>query len=132
MRKTVLVAVVSALVLTACACNPPIITNTTGANASVSVANGKIVVVPDPLSFGPGTQNVLITWQLPSSSGYTFPNDGIVISNPGDEIVNCHRVQNGLGFLCTNRHSKKGTYKYTIKVEGSPAVPPLDPVIVNN
>ena len=133
MKKSVLVATVSALVLTACACNPLDVRNTNPHYPNVSVVDGKyIVVVPDPLYFPKADQNFKITWQLPADSKYTFPRDGIVINDAGDEFPDCHQEQNGLRFACMNKHAKPGTYKYTIKVEGSPAVRPLDPVIMND
>lgn len=101
-------------------------------NPQVSVVDGKIVVDQETIRFGKDKRNVKITWQLPPDSKYTFPKDGIVINDAGDEFPDCHQEQNGLRFACMNKHSKPGKYKYTIKVEGSPAVPPLDPVVVND
>lgn len=133
MKKSVLVAAVSALVLTGCACNPLDVRKIDPHNPGVFVVNDKYIVVnQEPLYFPKGTQDVRITWQLPSDSKYTFPRDGIVIKDAGDEFADCHPEPNGLRFSCLNKHSKPGTYKYTIKVEGSPAVPPLDPIILND
>jgi hypothetical protein len=133
MKKSVLVTTASALMLTACACNPPDVRNTNPHYPSVSVVDGKYIVVdPDPLYFPKEAQNVKITWQLPTDSKYTFPRDGIVIKDAGDEFPDCHPEQNGLRFACMNKHTKPGRYKYTIKVEGLPAVPPLDPIVAND
>ena len=140
MKKSVLVAVVSAFILSACgpsaqdAKTAQAVKKTDSSKPQVSVVDSKIVVDPDPLQFAKDQQNVKITWELPKDSKYIFPNDGITIKDPGDEILDCQVEPNekGLKYSCKNKHSKAGKYKYTIKVDGSPAVPPLDPVIVND
>jgi hypothetical protein len=96
---------------------------------SVSVSNGQIAVAPDPIIIEKGNKQD-IGWQLQQGSPYRFPNDGIVIKDAGDEFK-CNREQAGLRFVCKNNHSKPGEYKYTIKLEGTPAVQPLDPWIRN-
>lgn len=101
-------------------------------NPGVQVVDEKFIVVDqEPLYFGRGAKDVVITWQLPADSKYRFPKDGISIRNAGEEFVRCHPEQNGLRFACVNRNTKPGTYKYSIAVEGTPAVQPLDPTIVN-
>ncbi len=70
-----------------------------------------------------------ITWEL-MNSNYTFPTNGIVITNGGTEF-SCHAEANGRKFSCNNRHTVPGRYKYTVNVTGSPAVPPLDPFVAN-
>jgi hypothetical protein len=133
MKKSVLVAAASALVLTACACNTLNVRKIDPQNPGVFVVDSSYIVVDqEPLYFPKGKQNVTITWQLPSDSRYTFPKDGIVIKDAGDEFPDCHPEQNRLRFACMNKHSKPGKYKYTIKVEGSPAVAPLDPTVLND
>lgn len=146
MKKSVLVAALTAFVLSACgpsaqdlkSAQPvksvPEVKKSDPSKPQVSVKDGKIVVDPDPLQFAKDQQNVKITWELPKDSKYIFPNDGITIKDPGDEILDCQVEPNekGLKYSCKNKHSKPGKYKYTVKVDGSPAVPPLDPIIENN
>ena len=140
MKKSVLVAALLALVLSACGPNVqdakkvPDVKKMDPSNPLVSVVGGKIDINQDTIRFGKDKQNVKITWQLPSDSKYTFPKDGIVINDAGDEFPDCQVEPNdkGLKFSCKNKHSKPGKYKYTIKVEGSPVVPPLDPIIEND
>jgi len=139
MKKNVLVAIATTLVLAACACDHPMHAQKMGSPAidpetpGVFVLDDKIIVVnQEPIFFAKGKQNVRITWYLPADSKYRFPKDGIVIKDPGDQIIDCHQEQNGLRFSCLNKHSQPGKYKYTIKVEGSPPVTPSDPIILND
>jgi hypothetical protein len=131
MKKSLLVAAASVLALVACSSNGEGGKNADPSNPVVSVAGGKITVAPEPLQFAKDKHNVKITWQLPAGTPYTFPKDGIVIGDGGDEFPDCHPEQNGQRFACMNKHNKPGKYKYTIKVDGSPAVPPLDPIVIN-
>jgi hypothetical protein len=78
----------------------------------------------------PRGQSPNITWQM-MSPGYTFPGNGIVIANAGDEF-SCRVEANGQRFTCRNRHSVRGAYKYTVNVSGTPHVPSLDPWILND
>jgi hypothetical protein len=133
MKKTLLVAVANGLILTACASHHSHGMKADPVNPHVSILDGKqIVVNQEPLFFAKGVQNVRINWQLPPDSKYTFPKDGIVVNDAREEIVDCRVEKNGLAFSCLNRHTKPGKYKYTIKVEGSPAVAPLDPIVIND
>lgn len=133
MKKSVLVAAASALLLAACGSNVQEVKKMDPSNPQVSVVGGKIVVDQDTIRFEKEKQDIKITWHLPKDSKYIFPSDGIVIKDPGDEFPDCKVEPNekGLKFSCMNKHKKSGTYKYTIKVDGSPAVPPLDPIIAN-
>lgn len=139
MKRIIPIALVSLLVA-ACAapCPAPVTERIPRAaavdpqNPNVTVVDGKSIVVDqEPLVFNKSMTNVVITWRLPRDGAYTFPKDGIAIQNAGDEFANCHPQANGYAFSCVNVHAKAGTYKYAIKVTGTPAVPPLDPTIVN-
>jgi len=66
------------------------------------------------------------------SAGYTFPSNGIVFASGGSQFFDCHVEANGRRFTCRDRNTEAGRFKYTVNVTGSPAVPPLDPWIVNN
>jgi hypothetical protein len=127
----------AAALLSACASlqtEPP-------ANApEVSIAaDGRITVRPDPMRFKPGENDVLITWQLPKDSKYTFPPDGIEIADSReppvrakDEFINCGPARDGRTYSCLNRHSQRGYFKYTVRVrDGERLLPPHDPHIHN-
>ncbi len=133
MKKTILLAVSTGLMLAACASPYPHAGRANPLHTGVSVVDGKrIIVDQEPIFFSRSTQNVRFAWQLSADSRYTFPGDGVVVKDAGDEIVDCHPEQGGLRFSCLNKHAKPGKYKYTIKLEGVPAVPPLDPIIDND
>lgn len=120
----------------------------------VSVVGDWVVVSPEPLTFRSGAGPVQIVWQLPRGAGYSFPQNGIVIEGQvvtplpiearerqaretivveraQNEIVDCKPL-NDVEFSCTNRATKPGVYKYTIRVlrNGKP-LKPVDPHIVN-
>ena len=101
-------------------------------NPLVSVKGGVVSVSPDPLVFLKGEKDVRITWRL-GAQGLSFPENGIVIEGPKqDEIVDCKPGEGGRDFSCLNRHSRPGTYKYTIRVlQDGKALKPLDPNIMN-
>ena len=135
MKKILFVASASVLLLTACASQHQEMRvgiahwDRTG----VEVVDGKhIVVDQEPIYFPKAQQNVRFRWQLAAGSNYSFPSDGVTFKVATDEIVECHPEQGGRAFSCLNRHTKPGTYNYTIKLQGTPAVPPLDPIIVND
>ena len=133
MKKMILVVAATGLLMTACASHHSHVEKTNPLLTGVSVVDGRrIVVDQEPIYFSKGTQNVRFAWQLPPDSQYTFPRDGVVVKDAGDEIVDCHPEQGGLRFSCLNKHAKPGIYKYTIKLEGLPAVSPLDPIIDND
>lgn len=100
-------------------------------NPRVLVTQGRLSVDQEPLRFFKAQGKVKITWRLAENSPYSFPADGIVIETAGDEFK-CGVDNNPRHFSCENRNSRKGSYKYTVKVldNGKP-LEPLDPVIVN-
>jgi hypothetical protein len=55
-----------------------------------------------------------------------------VVDNAEGEIIDCKPRKEGLEFTCLNRHTKRGTYKYTIRVqEGDKPLDALDPTVMN-
>jgi len=70
-----------------------------------------------------------IVWNI-ATSGYTFASNGIEIVNGGTEF-DCSR-KSDVVFICFDHYTKPATYKYWIRLEGSPATPALDPTVVNN
>ena len=132
MKKSIFVVAAAGIILTACASHHPYGPKADPLNPAVSIVDGKqIVVNQDPIFFAKEVQNVRITWRLPADSKYTFPKDGIVVNEAREEIVDCRPAEDGRSFSCLNRHTRPGKYKYNIKVQGTPVVPVLDPVIVN-
>lgn len=133
MKKLIFVVAAAGIMLTACASHHPYGPTADPLNPVVSVVDGKqIVVNQDPLVYAKEVQNVRISWRLPADSKYTFPKDGIVVNEAREEIVDCRPAEDGRSFSCLNRHTRPGKYKYNIKVQGTPVVPVLDPVIVND
>ena len=97
----------------------------------VTVTDCTISLMPSDIDvFG---HNVQIHWDI-SSSGYTFPADGIVIkdSYPQGEFSD-PRSPNPTKFIWNDKNSFAKTYAYGVKVmRGSTACPPLDPGIINH
>ena len=102
-------------------------------NPRLFIVDGKqIVVNQEPIYVAKKIKDVRITWHAPVGTNYTFGKDGIVIDNAGDEITDCRAAKDGKSFSCLNKHTKPGKYKYTVTLEGKPAIAPLDPVLVND
>jgi hypothetical protein len=89
----------------------------------------RIAVDNDTIDVPRGNSPVL-EWEVVTPR-YAFADNGIVINDGGDELM-CRPGEGGRQrFMCTNKHSRPGIYKYTIRLTGWPAVFPLDPWIVN-
>ena len=75
-----------------------------------------------------------IVWIIDNKPGqnYTFrTSDGIAFkTNAGRAIFSCHAEAAGNRYACMNRRTP-GEYEYAVILNGAPAVPPLDPWIVN-
>ena len=132
MKKSIFVVAATGLILSACASHQTHAIKVDPANPRVSIVDGKrIAVDQETITFAKGVQNFRINWQLPADSKYVFPKDGIVVKDAREEIVDCRPEKDGRSFSCLNKNTRPGKYKYNIKVEGTPAIPELDPVIVN-
>ncbi len=133
MKKNLFIAAALVLGLAGCA---SLINDGKGpdpANPKVTVASGRYIVVDqEPIVVPKGAKDFRITWELPLASGLTFPDDGIVIANGGDEFK-CNREAGRTRFTCIDRNSRSNRYKYTIKVmDGEKPLPPFDPIIIND
>ena len=88
-------------------------------------------------------------WWTIRTPGYTFPLNGIDFANPGTpppgsppktlaggEITGCTQMPPAnTRYKCINHHrtnSPATGYGYKVTVSGTPAVPSLDPFIINN
>jgi hypothetical protein len=133
-----LVSVAAALMLSACAthgfdghaggmCNE--------ANThcvQVTVSGGTIAVDREKLRVrGPSH---VIFWRINNAGGqnYSFPANGIDFdTDSGKKQFSCVRQQPTV-FRCLDPNSERGEFKYTVRLEGSPAVKPLDPWVIND
>lgn len=128
MKKTVLIALATAVLLAACATveeKPRLPRETT-----VTVDGEYIVVDQEPIVVR--GQNVTIGWRI-ATPGYEFPPDGVVFQEPRGQFINC--APKGNLFQCLDRNTVKGRFKYTIKVRptGTARTPyPLDPTVMND
>ena len=99
------------------------------ADATVTIANNIVSVTPDPLPAGPGN-NVNLHWNI-VTDGWTFPPNGIVIVNPGDQFSDPKVKNNGKQFKWKDKNSNDLSFKYTINVTNGTTTQSLDPTIVN-
>ncbi len=137
MKKILLVSAFAALLLSACASHHAAHHRNMGIvdplNVYLSIADGKqIVVSQEPIYFAKNMKDVTVTWHAPVKFNYTFGANGIVIEKKGNEFVDCKPAVDGRSFSCLNKHTKPGTYKYTVTLDGKPAIAPLDPALVND
>jgi hypothetical protein len=105
--------------------------------AAVSVVCPLLVVCKLQVEYDPivvvKKQKLTIAWQLPSDSSFRFdPKNGIVFDDEGKPVFDCRVEQNGLRFVCDDKHPGFSVYKYTINVTGNVSVHPLDPWAVND
>ena len=96
--------------------------------ATVSIANNVISVTPDPLPVS--GNNINIHWDI-STPGWTFPSNGIVITNPGSEFEDPEVQNNGNRFKWKDKNSSAGNYKYAINVTNGSTPLTFDPTIIN-
>jgi len=90
-----------------------------------------IVVDQEPIVVPREQRDFVITWSLPKGSPYAFAENGIRISDAGDEF-NCGLDSDRQKYTCQFRNSKRGRYKYTINIVGGPnKIEALDPFIMN-
>src|SRR5512139_2929576 len=96
---------------------------------TVEIRNGAIVPGEDPVVIAGGSH--VIQWEL-ATAGYTFPANGITLKTGSDpDFSNGHPASQGKFYLLNDLNSRVGDHDYTIRVDGSPPVPPLDPTIRN-
>ena len=140
--QALVVAIASAATLTGCAAPPfsPGGSDLTCSSAqqcrvevAVTCAQGVCrLVVDHPHVFARGND---VVWTIINQSGqsYRFADDaGIAFKTvEGRGVFRCHVEANGARIACMNRGTP-GMFEYAVRVSGSPAVPPLDPWVVNH
>ena len=133
MKKTMLVAAATGLLLSACASHDVRVNKFDPLNPNVYVEDDKYIIVDqEPIYIKPDGKKPIIIWQLPKGSPYSFPVDGIEIVKPDGEF-HCNLEADKQRFRCKFENTIPGRYKYTIRViGGSGPIRPLDPYIVND
>jgi hypothetical protein len=143
MKRVLLAAALCALALSACDTLRARLEMPTNEKPVVNVVNGVISVDPDPLRFRRDHGAVVIIWEIAASEQIRFADDGITIDGefvdgqlrkgPSDEFVEFKKLGDGRKFQVRNKNSRKGSYKYTVKLlgPGDRPLPPFDPAIVN-
>lgn len=90
------------------------------------------VDVPELYIHGP---NHVIFWRLNNAGDqkYRFPADGIAFKTEGGRSEFRCALQGNTGtiYRCTDPNRTQGRFEYAVKVNGSPAVPVLDPWVIN-
>ncbi len=108
----------------------------TGPQCKVQVSVDCVALMFCRISVDNNTVNVprgnspVIEWEV-VTPGYAFTDNGIAISAGGDEFMCRPMGADRRRFMCNDRHTKPGDYKYTITLTGLPTVLPLDPWIAN-
>jgi hypothetical protein len=132
-RTAPALALACALALAGCAQLASLETHGNPNKATVSVAAGQIGVDPDPINV-PAGNNAPIIWTLAPDTPYKFFAGSITFTDAGGEFYDC-QVENPndpRGFVCKNKHSKPGRYKYVIKLRDANGNEiSKDPFIVN-
>ena len=115
----------------------------------VSTDGRTIAVDQELLLFRQGREPVQVSWSLPADGPWRFvPERGIVIEGrlteeltrgerpavllaKQDEIVNCAADERRITYTCTNKRSRFGIYKYTIRITDGNRIIERDPLISN-
>ena len=100
----------------------------------VTVIDCMVSVNPYTLTVPLPRERTKIHWDIVSDD-YIFATNGIVITNPDGEFDTDDLSQNGKKFKWDDKHTKAGTYKYSVNVVktgvGPRACPTYDPLIAN-
>lgn len=106
--------------------------------ARVTMDGTAISVQPDPIPVRRSQGAVVIRWELPANANYSFDAQGIVINGekvggqlrPQDQIAHCGGGPKHV--TCTNSNSRRGTFKYTVRLlDANRRLVEKDPEIVN-
>lgn len=134
------VLVVAAGVLYGCAGTPPISKSPLTCNSPEQcVVIVRVINCPSHCAISVRYDTVEargfdVVWKMENDSGQSYAfdsNKGIEFkTNAGKQVFNCHVEANGNRYKCNN-HKDPGQYEYGVTLVGTPAVPPLDPWVVN-
>ncbi len=130
MNKLLPLLVALGVAVSACESKAPSAEATMGDKwVTVEITNGVIVPDPDPIPIPRGGH--VIHWVI-VTDGYTFPDDGITLKDgPNSAITHAHPANQGKIFQVNDKNITIEDIRYSIKVNGSPPVPTLDPTIRN-
>jgi hypothetical protein len=151
MNERIVLSALLGLLLTGCQTVKLVTPLKERSSPQVSVADGRVRVAPEVLTFFADEKNVTITWRLPADSRLRFSDKGIeihgrvsdravrtpdggeavVLDRNQNEIVECKRLDDGRAFACVNRNTRPGVYKYSIRVSDGQKTFEVDPPIVN-
>jgi len=151
-KKTVIVAVMAAIVVASIVIIYDAVVRNEPASAGCQASQPNCIdvkVIPvggtpviQPIPVLKVSAAAVITWKI-VTDGYTFAGGGIDfytitkqghVATPAGEFHHCQVIANGRAFQCedAHQHSEPTGYGYTVTLQGSPAVAPLDPFVVNN
>lgn len=97
---------------------------------NVSVANNQVSVDRDPLDLRGMGPTITIQWLI-ATQGWTFPANGIVITDNDGQFHDGHMAQQGTRYIWIDNNSGGKTYKYTVNVMNGSTPLTLDPSIIN-
>ena len=96
----------------------------------------KIAVDRPEVTIRAAQQEIFWVIKNTGTQTYKFPSDGIGFKTPaGKAQFGCASMGPGMNdivFRCHDHFTAKGRFEYGIKLDGSPAVPPWDPFVVND
>lgn len=151
MKRVLLLAALCVLALSGCDVLRGAFGMPTNDRPVVKLVGSQVSVDPPTLHFRSSQGAVPIRWTLDGPAGAKFADDGIVIegevtdgtrevrpnlplNRQQREVVDCRIQPGGRDFMCLNRNTRPGVYKYTVKLiapDGT-RLPPLDPMLVND
>ena len=142
MNKSLPVAAVFTLILTACAHGPQFrdfgVRTSSVAYASVQVVGEQVIVVSQEPIFVQQEDDNTIYWSLPAGGAYFFPNSnqnpGIRFDNPQMPRTQCDlHNHDKYTYVCTYKKANRAKYPYTIRVtRNGTDILKSDPTVMNN
>jgi hypothetical protein len=98
---------------------------------TVDVVDGRVTVDQEPIYVS--TPGASILWRVPAVSSVRFPaQDAVTFRDAPEGEFRCNLIADARGVVCIDRYSRRGTFKYTIRVMVDGRELSLDPNVVNN